>query len=124
LKGIIVENKRFVDELNQLSDTPEMRKIEDDWAFRMSNPVRIDGFVLRCICGACPEAYEVFDAEGNQVGYLRLRRGWFRADYPKANGEIVYESRPKGDGVFDDEERMEELTKAVRALKERRDEIG
>lgn len=108
-----------LDKLTELFDTPEMREIEKKWEDRMNNPIEVEGYTLKCICGACPEAYNVFDVEGKQVGYLRLRHGWFRADYPEANGEIVYESNPRGDGVFDEDERMEELTKAVRALAER-----
>lgn len=79
----------------------------------------IDGFKLVCTCPACPEQYEVFTQAGEQIGYLRLRHGWFRADYPRCGGETVYESNPKGDGIFDDDERLSELTKAVRALAHR-----
>lgn len=114
-----MERKKWLEELSELSETPEMREVERKWTERMNNPLKVEGYTLKCICGACPEAYEVFDNDGNQVGYLRLRHGWFRADYPEANGEIVYESNPRGDGVFDEDERMEELTKAVRALAER-----
>lgn len=115
-----MEKKNWLEELADLSETPEMREVERKWVERMNNPFEVEGYTLKCICGACPEAYEVFDHDGNQVGYLRLRHGWFRADYPVANGEIVYESRPKGDGIFDEDERMDEITKAVRALDERR----
>lgn len=115
-----MEKKNWLDKIAELSETPEMRRVEREWTERMSKPFKVEGCTLKCVCGACPEAYEVFDAEGEQVGYLRLRHGWFRADYPFANGEIVYESRPKGDGIFDEGERMEELAKAVRALNERR----
>ncbi|NBT75145.1 hypothetical protein EBZ80_18315 [bacterium] len=65
---------------------------------------------------ACPEQYDVFDAHGEMAGYLRLRHGYFRADYPDCGGETVYTSNTKGDGLFDDDERMPELTKAVAAL--------
>lgn len=81
--------------------------------------VEINGLKLVLTCPACPEQYDVFNAEGKQVGYLRLRHGYFRADYPDCGGETVYESQPKGDGIFDDNERMPELTKAVHALLER-----
>lgn len=76
----------------------------------------IDGYKLVCTCGGCPEQYTVFDAKDQQVGYLRLRRGWFRADlFP--SGTTVYEAEPRGDGVFDPEERMRYLTAAVAALR-------
>lgn len=114
-----MEKKNWLDELAELSETPEMREVDRKWTERMNNPLEVDGYTLKCICGACPEAYEVFDSKGNQVGYLRLRHGWFRADYPVANGEIVYESHPKGDGIFDEGERMDELARAVMALKAR-----
>lgn len=96
-----------------------MRRLNDEWCDRMNNPVEIDGFRLVCTCGACPEQYDVFAAEGRQVGYLRLRHGHFRADYPDLGGETVYQSDTKGDGVFSDEERMVELKKAVEAIKRR-----
>lgn len=80
---------------------------------------RIDGLKLVCTSIACPEQYEVFDAEGKQVGYLRLRHGRFRADYPDCGGETVYASDTKGDGTFSEEEREEELRKAVEAIRRR-----
>ena len=53
---------------------------------------------------ACPEQYEAFDEEGNQVGYLRLRNGRFRVDFPEHGQETIYEAHPKGDGVFQEDE--------------------
>lgn len=77
----------------------------------------IGRYRLICTCGACPEQYDVFDEETKQqVGYLRLRHGYFRADMDSCGGETVYESQPNGDGIFDDDERLPELTKAVAAL--------
>lgn len=80
--------------------------------------VEIDGLKLICTCPACPEQYDVFDADNKQVGYLRLRHGYFRADVPTCGGETIYASNPKGDGMFDDDERMTELTAAITAIKE------
>lgn len=77
----------------------------------------IDGLTLVCTCNACPEQYDVFDADGKQVGYLRLRHGHFRADAPVCGWRTVYEADTKGDGVFDDDERLPELRKAVAAIK-------
>jgi hypothetical protein len=77
------------------------------------------GYRLVCTCSACPEQYDVFDKDGKQVGYLRLRHGHFRADFPECGGETVYESDTDGDGVFMEEERMPQLTKAIAALQER-----
>ena len=52
--------------------------------------MQILDYVLKMTCGACPEQYDVFDSEGKQVGYLRLRHGGFRADYPNCGGDTVY----------------------------------
>lgn len=78
--------------------------------------MEIFGYQLVQTCGACPEQYDVF-LNDKQVGYLRLRHGWFRADAPNCGGETVYQSYPVGDGIFDtQEERDIELRKAVLAL--------
>jgi hypothetical protein len=75
------------------------------------------GCRLICTCSACPEQYEVFDDKtGEQIAYLRLRHGYFRADVPECGGETVYESEPEGDGVFEDDERQRELSAAVAAV--------
>lgn len=81
------------------------------------------GCRLICTCPACPEQYEVFDEKtGEQVAYLRLRHGWFRADVPECGGVTVYESHTTGDGMFDEEERMSELGAAIAAVQARRAE--
>jgi hypothetical protein len=66
-------------------------------------------------CDACPEQYDAFDGE-KQVGYLRLRHGSFRVDCPDSGGETVYEATPKGDGIFDCDERDYYLRFAVDAI--------
>ena len=75
-------------------------------------------YILGCklvlTCGACPEQYDVFFEE-QEIGYLRLRHGRFYAEYVPTK-EIVYVDHPKGDGIFDDDERDEQLTKAIKAL--------
>lgn len=78
----------------------------------------LDGLQLVCTCGACPEQYDVFDAAGKKVGYLRLRHGKFRVECPDALEETVYEATPKGDGIFEADEREHFLQKAVVAIKE------
>jgi len=78
----------------------------------------ISGYFLQRTSAGCPEQYDVLNSDNEQVGYLRLRHGYFRADVPDCGGETVYESNPKGDGVFDDDERMQELTNAVHAIKD------
>jgi len=68
--------------------------------------------VLTCRCS--PEQYDVYDGV-EEIGYLRLRHGHFRAEY---RGEVVYETSDiLGDGWFDsDAERTEQLTAAVIAI--------
>lgn len=52
-------------------------------------------------CGACLEQYDAY-FNGVEVGYLRLRHGYFRAEH---NGSVVYGSQTIGDGCFDETER-------------------
>lgn len=66
-------------------------------------------------CGACPEQYDAM-LDGKRVGYLRLRHGYFYAAVPDVGGETVYESYPKGDGMFEDDERTTELNNALKAI--------
>lgn len=69
-------------------------------------------------CAACPEQYDAF-LDGKQVGYLRLRHGTFRVDYPNCGDETIYSALPKGDGMFEDDEREYYLYEALRAIKKR-----
>ena len=66
-------------------------------------------------CGASPEQYDAFIGD-RQVGYLRLRHGAFIVDCPDAGGVEVYNASPKGDGMFDDDERDYYLRHAVAAI--------
>lgn len=69
-----------------------------------------------CTCEACPEQYEVM-LNGVEVGYLRLRHGWFYASCPSVGGEIVYEADTiESDGAFTDEERKIHLPAALVAI--------
>lgn len=77
--------------------------------------MNIKDFVLVKTCDACPEQYDVFH-KGNQVGYLRLRHGYFSAEVPNCGGELVYEALPKGDGWFCDDERERFLLAAVEGI--------
>lgn len=74
-----------------------------------------DGITLVRTCYACPEQYEAF-VEGRQVGYLRLRHGRFTVHCPDVDGREVFASSPKGDGLFEDDERDDQLTAAKRAI--------
>ena len=63
-------------------------------------------------CGACPEQYDAYLGD-DKIGYLRLRHGYFRAEYL---GTIVYEAHPNGDGCFEYDERGKYLKKAKKAI--------
>jgi hypothetical protein len=75
----------------------------------------INGYELVQTCGACPEQYDVFK-DKKLVGYLRLRHGYFTANYPDVRGKTVYEAEPKGDGIFEPDERKFYLTSAITAI--------
>ena len=93
-----------------------------DWG-APAGDLTILGWTLKLTCGACPEQYDVFTESGEQVGYLRLRHGTFRADYPDCGGETVYLANPQGDGIFEQSERAGYLYLAVQALQARHNEI-
>lgn len=88
---------------------------EFDYPWAYDWPRELLGCTLVQTCAACPEQYDVF-LEDQQIGYLRLRHGHFRADYPDCGGTVVYESDTDGDGAFEDRERMPMLNRAVAAL--------
>lgn len=66
-------------------------------------------------CWACPEQYSAYINE-QQVGYLRLRHGHFRVEFPDCGGKLLYSAEPKGDGCFDDDEREFYLNAAKQAI--------
>ena len=66
-------------------------------------------------CGACPEQYDAYDGDV-QVGYLRLRHGFFTVNCPHHEGEEVYSACPEGDGIFEEHERDYYLRFAVDAI--------
>lgn len=80
--------------------------------------MQILGCELIQTCGACPEQYDV-TFNGKQLGYLRLRWGYFTVSYTDCGGEIVYDAN-YGDewcGTFyNDEDRENSLHRAVKAL--------
>lgn len=78
----------------------------------MTDPRKI---ILKMTCSACPEQYDAF-LWGKQVGYLRLRHGSFRVDYPDCGDETIYTAEPEGDGSFEDHERDKYLRFAVKAI--------
>lgn len=88
---------------------------EYDHYWNYKYPRQILGCEIVQTCAACPEQYEVFLGD-QQIGYLRLRHGTFRADYPDCGGLTVYEIEALGDGVFEPLEREPHMLLAVRAL--------
>lgn len=68
--------------------------------------------------GAFPEQYDAF-LDGKKVGYLRLRHGKFTVEFPDAGEELLYEANPKGNGMFDDDERDFYLNQAKKRIEER-----
>lgn len=80
-------------------------------------PIMIHGYRLEKTCSACPEQYDVY-AGDEIVAYFRLRHGSFRVDVPDCGGETIYTASPKGDGLFEDDERMMYLTSAILAVQE------
>lgn len=77
--------------------------------------MKIGNYELEQTCWGCPEQYDVY-RDGKQVGYLRLRHGHFRADVPDCGGKTVYSSNPRGDGIFEDDEREIHLNAAIAAI--------
>lgn len=66
-------------------------------------------------CVACPEQYDAYH-NNIQVGYLRLRHGFFYVDCPDCGDETVYTANPKGDGIFYEDEREFYLNGAKQAI--------
>lgn len=61
---------------------------------------------------------------GHQIGYLRLRHGEFRVDYPDCGDETIYQSQEmQGDGKFEDNEREHFLMKAREAIVKKFNEV-
>ena len=81
----------------------------------------IKGYELICTCMACPEQYDVLYM-GEEVGYLRLRHGWFRADwtYNGADETVYSVDLEDSDGVFTEGDRKIHLVAAIDALEEKR----
>ena len=73
------------------------------------------GFTLIQTCDCVPEQYDVYKGK-QQVGYLRLRHGYFYASQ-EPGGEQLYDAEPDGDGMFEDYERDYYLDRAVEAIK-------
>lgn len=66
--------------------------------------------VLDKTCLACPEQYDVY-FNSFKIGYLRLRHGSFSVSTDSFVS--ISEYHPRGDGIFDEDEREEYLGRAV-----------
>jgi hypothetical protein len=77
--------------------------------------MQINGYKLVQTCAMCPEQYNVFK-KNQQVGYLRLRHGYFTVSCPDVNGTEVHFDMSCGYNSFMDDERDFHLTNAVKAI--------
>lgn len=75
----------------------------------------IGDYKLVQTCGGCPEQYDVYNANNEKVGYMRLRHGYFGC-WDASQSTLYYEANPEGDGIFEYAERMIYLREAVMAL--------
>jgi hypothetical protein len=78
-------------------------------------------YKLELTCFMCPEQWDVFDDCLDKLGYIRLRHGEFRVDYPDCGGKTLISENIgfDGDGAFINEEiRNVYLLKAVKAIDE------
>jgi hypothetical protein len=75
-------------------------------AFSLQKRFKISGFNFVQVSKCYPEAYDGFDNNWNQVGYVCLRWGCLSCKYPNVNGEKIYESFFERDcmGEFDNDE--------------------
>jgi hypothetical protein len=89
---------------------------EDQEGFPVSVETKEVDIRLEQTCGACPEQYDAFYGD-RLVGYLRLRHGYFRVDYyPDVGSETIFDGHPRGDGVFETDERDHWLQQARLAI--------
>jgi len=78
-------------------------------------------YKLELTCLMCPEQWDVFSNFFDQSGYIRLRHGEFRVDYPDCGGKTLISENVgfDGDGAFVNEEiRNVYLLRAVKAIDE------
>lgn len=74
--------------------------------------MNIKGLNFEMTCSTCPEQYNVYDSNGKQVGYVRLRWGELSCIYPDIYGKEIYYANVGSDycGVFEnDNQRMMHL---------------
>ena len=87
----------------------------------MSDTVKLrEKYKLYETYGACPEAYDVH-LDGHSVATMRLRHGYFHVD---VGLETVFDAHPRGDGLFDHDERAHYIHRALRAIDDHVDPAG
>lgn len=68
---------------------------------------------------SCPEQYDVHDENNNIVGYVRLRHGFLRCEFPYCGGETIYQANigDEWTGSFEnDNQRQQYLTDIAEAI--------
>lgn len=80
--------------------------------------MKIKNYEFIQTCTICPEQYDVFDENDNQVGYVRLRWGSLYAQCPYVGGVTVYSVDLDHDGgsFCSDEERTLHLNAIAEAI--------
>lgn len=87
-----------------------------DWQVRLIRKLyEKNGFQIVQTASAFPEQYEVFK-DGVQLAYYRLRDGEFTIESPDVGGELIFQSFPDGDGLFDKDERFIYMVNAMRLI--------
>jgi hypothetical protein len=74
-------------------------------------------FVLTC--RMCPEQYDVFDKNNVKIGYVHLRHGHLRCDYPDVGEKTIYSHDMGDDAVAfkDNNEQYLYLNKIAKRIK-------
>lgn len=73
-------------------------------------------YTLDETCGACPEQYDAY-LDDQMVGYFRLRHGYFTVEvYCEDIWGDAYSAEPKGDGIFEPDEREYYLIEGLRSI--------
>lgn len=73
--------------------------------------------VFKCTCDCSPEQYDVFDANGKYVAYVRLRYGRLRVSFSAVElYDVIYEHCFDDNwmGRFDNDEQREKYMKKIR----------
>lgn len=105
---------------NEHETTPEEREnlekaLQIHLEVETGSNINLNDIRLERTCYACPEQYDAF-LGSKPVGYLRLRHGRFYTSCPDVGGDVVYVDYPRGDGIFDEDEREHYLFKAKAAI--------